>query len=171
MPGTGFDVVPSDCLALHLANRLPGATDLQLAFTGSVAVSPGTMKTMVENLPSGGKIRRNGKIDAVPAAYQSITVPVGNQRRRVTTIPWGDVATAFHTTGIPNISTFTSLPRAMGWAQFAFPLLATAPAQRLLKKWIELTVHGPDATHRARGRMYLWGKAARPNGSCSRRRG
>lgn len=33
MPGTGFDVVPSDCLALHLKNRLPSATHLQLAFT------------------------------------------------------------------------------------------------------------------------------------------
>jgi short subunit dehydrogenase-like uncharacterized protein len=28
MPGTGFDVVPSDCLALHLKNRLPSATHL-----------------------------------------------------------------------------------------------------------------------------------------------
>ena len=27
MPGTGFDVVPSDCLAAHLKKRLPGATD------------------------------------------------------------------------------------------------------------------------------------------------
>ncbi len=35
MPGTGFDVVPSDCLALHLKNRLPSATHLQLAFTMS----------------------------------------------------------------------------------------------------------------------------------------
>ena len=64
--GAGFDVVPSDCLALHLANRLPGATELELAFTGSSAVSPGTMKTMVENIHTGGKIRRDGKIVSVP---------------------------------------------------------------------------------------------------------
>jgi hypothetical protein len=25
MPGVGFDVVPSDCLAVHVARRLPGA--------------------------------------------------------------------------------------------------------------------------------------------------
>ena len=77
----------------------------------------------------------------------------------MTTIPWGDVATAFHTTGIANISTFTSVPSAMRFAKFAFPLLATAPAQKFLKKWIEKNVHGPDEAHRARARMYLVGKS------------
>src|SRR5690606_2601806 len=32
MPGVGFDVVPSDCLAVHLKNLLPSATHLTLAF-------------------------------------------------------------------------------------------------------------------------------------------
>jgi len=31
LPGTGFDVVPSDCLAAHLKRRLPSATRLTLA--------------------------------------------------------------------------------------------------------------------------------------------
>src|SRR5258705_8132497 len=31
LPGVGFDVVPSDCLALHLKQRLPSATQLTLA--------------------------------------------------------------------------------------------------------------------------------------------
>lgn len=162
--GAGFDVVPSDCLARHVANRLPGATELELAFTGSSAVSPGTMKTMVENIHTGGKIRKDGKIVSVPAAYRSKTVPVGSQLRKVTTIPWGDVATAFHTTGIPNISTYTSVPAAMKWARPVFPLLATAPVQKFLKKWIEKNVHGPDEARRARSRMYLWGKASKAGG-------
>ena len=34
LPGAGFDVVPSDCLALHLHRRLPTATHLALAFHG-----------------------------------------------------------------------------------------------------------------------------------------
>jgi short subunit dehydrogenase-like uncharacterized protein len=32
LPGVGFDVVPTDCLALHLKQRLPSATRLRLAF-------------------------------------------------------------------------------------------------------------------------------------------
>src|SRR6516165_5861938 len=31
MPGVGFDVVPTDCLSVHLKNRLPSATYLTLA--------------------------------------------------------------------------------------------------------------------------------------------
>lgn len=34
LPGAGFDVVPSDCLAVHLKRRLPEATHLALAFRG-----------------------------------------------------------------------------------------------------------------------------------------
>jgi short subunit dehydrogenase-like uncharacterized protein len=164
LPGAGFDVVPSDCLARYVSDRLPGATELELAFTGSSSISPGTMKTMVENLPTGGKIRKDGKITTVPNAWRSKKVPLGSQRRQVTTIPWGDVATAFHTTGIPNISTYTKVPKAMGLVRFVSPLLSTAPVQRWLKEWIEKNVRGPDEEKRARGRMYLWAKAAKKSG-------
>ncbi|MCU0398010.1 MAG: saccharopine dehydrogenase NADP-binding domain-containing protein, partial [Cyclobacteriaceae bacterium] len=58
IPGTGFDVVPSDCLAVHLKSRLPSATHLQLAFTMSKGgLSRGTKKSMTEGLGFGGKIR------------------------------------------------------------------------------------------------------------------
>ena len=32
LPGVGFDVVPTDCMALHLKNKLRDATHLKLAF-------------------------------------------------------------------------------------------------------------------------------------------
>ena len=53
VPAVGFDVVPSDCLAAMLAQRLPEATHLILALTGTGTVSPGTAKTMVEGLARG----------------------------------------------------------------------------------------------------------------------
>ena len=39
LPGAGFDVVPSDCLAAHLKRRLPAATALALAFYGGTGLS------------------------------------------------------------------------------------------------------------------------------------
>jgi short subunit dehydrogenase-like uncharacterized protein len=73
LPGAGFDVVPSDCLASRLADALPGATELDLAFTAGhrsqARVSRGTMKTMIESLPHAGAVRRAGRIVAVPIAY------------------------------------------------------------------------------------------------------
>ena len=65
IPAVGFDVVPSDCLAAMLHRRLPDATRLELAFTGTGAISPGTARTMLENLPRGGRVRIDGRITKV----------------------------------------------------------------------------------------------------------
>nr|MDQ3394864.1 saccharopine dehydrogenase NADP-binding domain-containing protein [Bacteroidota bacterium] len=57
LPGTGFDVVPSDCLALYLKKKMPEATQLSLAFAGmNSGLSRGTSKTMIENMGGGGLI-------------------------------------------------------------------------------------------------------------------
>ena len=74
LPGTGFDVVPSDCLANALSEALPGATSLALAFRGFKS-SAGTMKTMVENAPKGGLVRVGGKLVRVPAAWKTMEIP------------------------------------------------------------------------------------------------
>ena len=69
LPGTGFDVVPTDCLALHLKQRLPSATRLSLAFHGEgpAGLPPGTQKTAIELAPYGDRVRRNGRLE-IPEA-------------------------------------------------------------------------------------------------------
>src|SRR5688500_7482752 len=112
MPGTGFDVVPSDCLALYLKQRMPKATSLQLAIRGTGALSHGTASTMLEHRARGGMVRRNGKLTSVPPAWRTRTIDFGDGKlSRGVTIPWGDVATAFYTTGIPNIEVYAAVPR------------------------------------------------------------
>src|SRR6185312_2517694 len=75
MPAVGFDVVPSDCLAAMLAERLPTARVLQLAFAGTGGLSAGTAKTMVESLPGGGRVRIDGEIRQVPTAWKTLEIP------------------------------------------------------------------------------------------------
>jgi uncharacterized repeat protein (TIGR03833 family) len=111
MPGVGFDVVPSDCLARHLKDRLPSATHLSLAFYGMGRISHGTQATMTMNVGRGGAIRKDGKITPVPAAWKSREIDFGEVKRTGVTIPWGDVATAYYSTGIPNIEVFTVMPK------------------------------------------------------------
>ena len=62
LPGAGFDVVPSDCLAALLARAMPAAVRLELAIRATGGVSPGTAKTAMESLgtrarPGGGRDR------------------------------------------------------------------------------------------------------------------
>jgi short subunit dehydrogenase-like uncharacterized protein len=167
MPGVGFDVVPTDCLALHLKGRLPTATHLSLAFYGMGRISHGTQATMTMNVGRGGAIRKDGKITPVPAAWKSREIDFGEVKKNAVTIPWGDVATAYYSTGIPNIEVFTVLPkqnlkvlklsRYIGW------LLATKPVQDYLQK--QIPPGGPSDEERAKGKTLLWGVARDLNGN------
>lgn len=163
LPGVGFDVVPSDCLAAHLARRLPGATELTLAFQGLGGVSRGTATTMAENVGTGGAVRRDGRIVAVPAAWRSRHVDFGDGRPRLAvTIPWGDVATAWHSTGIPDITVYMAMTPAMrralrasrwlGW------LLRLRPVHRRLVALARARQPGPGEAARARGSSRFWGE-------------
>lgn len=164
MPGVGFDVVPSDCLAASLAERLPGADRLELAFHGGSA-SRGTARTMVEGLGQGGAIRENGKIRRVPFAWRTAEIPFRDKTRTALTIPWGDVSTAWYSTKIPNIVVYMAQPRKVARvARFVrplIPLLATGPAQRWLGRRIDKQVRGPDETTRRTARSQLWGKVSK----------
>ena len=163
LPGAGFDVVPSDGLAAHLHRRLPSATHLALGFQGSARLSRGTATTMAENLHRGGAVRRDGRIVPVPAAWKTRVIDFGAGPVPAITIPWGDVATAYHTTGIPNVEVYMAAPastrRFLKLARPFAPLLGTAPVQAMLKRRIQAGPSGPSAEHRARARMRLWGEA------------
>jgi len=119
LPGTGFDVVPTDCLAAHLAETLPDADSLELAFRAEGGVSRGTAKTMLEHIDSGGAVRRDGTIEQVPLVHQSRTVDFGWGQDAVhaSAIGWGDVSTAYYTTGIPNVTVYVAMPEAAARVQ------------------------------------------------------
>jgi short subunit dehydrogenase-like uncharacterized protein len=162
IPGVGFDVVPTDCLAAMLAARLPGATELELAFYSPGAeLSRGTLKTMIEGLGEGGAVRRDGRIVRVPPAYAMREIPFSCGPRIAMTIPWGDVSTAFHTTGIPNIRVYTAAsPKSiarMRRIRSLLPILGITPIKRLLQAYVNRRT-GPGAEQRASGRTYLWGR-------------
>jgi short subunit dehydrogenase-like uncharacterized protein len=167
MPGVGFDVVPSDCLALHLKNRLPSATHLSLAFYSGGRMSHGTQATMTMNVGRGGAIRENGKIKPVPAAWKTREIDFGAVRKVGVTIPWGDVATAFRSTGIPNIEVYTAVPpdalRLMKISRYLGWVLATSFAQRFLQS--NIPPGGPTDAEREKGQTLLWGEAIDTEGN------
>lgn len=167
MPGVGFDVVPSDCLALHLKERLPSATHLSLAFYGMGRISHGTQATMTMNIGRGGAIRKDGKITPVPAAWKTREIDFGDVTKTGVTIPWGDVSTAYHSTRIPNIEVFTVVPdsalKMMKMSRYLGWLLAAGPVQSFLQK--KIPPGGPSDDERARGRTLMWGEASDADGN------
>lgn len=172
LPGVGFDVVPSDCLAATLAAELPGAHSLELAFTSSGGrgshISRGTAKTMIEGFGEGGAIRQNGRIQRVPPGWRGRRVPFRHGERDVASIPWGDVATAYHSTGIPNVIVYTGLSRwqrrTLQLSPILAPVVRAAPVRQFIVRQIERRVSGPDEEARRTVNAQLWGRVVHADG-------
>ncbi|MFJ2955567.1 saccharopine dehydrogenase family protein [Streptomyces sp. NPDC087270] len=156
LPGAGFDVVPTDCVAALLAARLPDATQLDLAFLLGGGPSPGTARTLVEGAPDGGRIRSGGEIRSVPLGSRQVRAAFPSGARTVVSIPWGDVSTAYHSTGIPDITTYTAMPQAVVAASRAVRL---GPLRRAVSGAVGLVVRGPGERRLAGTRSEVWGQA------------
>ncbi|MDH3647831.1 MAG: saccharopine dehydrogenase NADP-binding domain-containing protein [Gammaproteobacteria bacterium] len=163
-PGVGFDVIPTDCVAATLKERMVDASQLALGFDSRSGLSRGTAKTSVEGLSTGGRIRKDGKLTQVPLAYRTRTIDFGDGEKLGMTIPWGDVATAYYTTGIPNIETYiavsSQLPKRMRRLNLIRPILGLGIVQNLLKAQVEKRVTGPTPEQRRRNAMYVWGEVS-----------
>jgi short subunit dehydrogenase-like uncharacterized protein len=161
-PGVGFDVVPTDCVALTLKQALPDATHLALGFDSRSGWSRGTAATSIEGFGHGSRVRESGVIRHIPLGSRTRRVDFGAGEKQATAIPWGDVSTAFRTTGIPNIEVYVPVsPRALanlrrlgkfGW------LLRRRPIQSFLKWRIRKGAPGPTAEERARAPVFVWGE-------------
>lgn len=169
LPGVGFDVVPSDCLARALFEALPTAVKLELAFQALGGMSRGTLKTMLEHLGDGAQVRRGGKIETIAAGSLAKTIEFGGKPRAATAIGWGDVSTAQHSTGIGDITVYMAMPpgRARGLRVITMlgPVLRRPTVIKVLQAIVGRAVHGPNESVRESAHSELWGHATAVDGS------
>jgi short subunit dehydrogenase-like uncharacterized protein len=171
MSGAGFDVVPTDCIALLLKKLLPSATSLKLAFaTPGGGLSHGTAMTTAQKLGEPGAVRKNGKITPVPVGHNGMRVDFGNgQKLFVMSLPWGDVYTAYHTTGIPDIESYTAVPPIVHTLlkfQFLFNwLLRMSLVRSLVKKKINSSAPGLNDARREKASSLVWGQVTDSEGN------
>jgi short subunit dehydrogenase-like uncharacterized protein len=171
MPGVGFDVVPTDCLAKYLHTQMPDASHLELAFTSiGGSISHGTMTTMVEGLGKRSAARENHVIVSKPTGYKGKMVDFGAIKQFSMTIPWGDVSTAHHTTNIPNIETYIgNISKTVYYAmkfQFLFnPILRTHFIKNRIQNYVDKKIVGPTEKQLQKGKSLIWGKATNPKGN------
>jgi short subunit dehydrogenase-like uncharacterized protein len=164
-PGAGFDVVPTDCLAAQLKSALPEATELWLGFDAGQRMSPGTAKTMIEYAAEGGKIRRDGRIVPLAPGAGLQTIDFGRGPTTAMPVPWGDVASAYHTTQIPNITVFTPAPAPMRLAAKTLAVLCRSTTlAAFITARITASVAGPSAAQRDASSAYVYGRVTAPGG-------
>lgn len=168
LPGSGFDVVPTDCLAAHLYRRMPDAARLTLALLSLGGVSRGTAATAIEGMGQGGAIRSGGRITRVPPA-KTAKFDFGRGPVPATQFPWGDISTAFHSTGIPNIEVYVALPsavrRMMSIARYFGTAVRSPLAQGFLKRITSSMPPGPSPAQRERGASIVVGQVEDSRGN------
>jgi short subunit dehydrogenase-like uncharacterized protein len=167
-PGVGFDVVPTDCIAAVLKEALPDATHLALGFDVAGVPSAGTAQTIVAGLGQGGRVRENGEIVAVPFAHRSRAIDFGKGETSAVTVPWGDVATAYFSTGIPNIAVYAPASPAaralMRGLNLVRPVLGSSLVQGLLRRWAS-RAKGPSEADLLGETAYVWGEVRNAAGT------
>jgi len=161
LPGAGFDVVPTDCLAAHLVRRLPSATSLTLAFRGLSRLSRGTARTMMRQLAGGAPPPRPRKQPAVRS------FDLGDGPVACFSIPWGDLATAPRTTGVQDVAVYVPPPSGATGMKL-LPLLAPLARIPFLRdlgaRLLTGGEAGPTPEERARGGTAMYGEALDASG-------
>lgn len=105
LPGVGWDVVPTDCLAVHVARRVQAPQSMKIALQVAGSMSRGSARSVSEIIGAGLLARIDGALVATPAA-QPRSFDFGDGPEVCAPLSFGDLITSWHSTGIPNISMF-----------------------------------------------------------------
>lgn len=167
LPGVGFDIVPTDCLAANLKSKLKDAVYLRLAFLTKGSVSSGTARSAIEQMPKGSKVRREGFILKIEHFSLKMPVIFEVEPVMVYAIPWGDVFTAYLSTAIPNIEVYTNVGSGGPLLEKiapAFKWIDSVGATSLLAKGLSRFINGPDKHTRETAKVLLWGRVENARG-------
>jgi len=168
LPGAGFDVAATDCLALYLSTKIGQPTHLTSAFEsqGPATLPPGTQRTAIELLNYGDRIRYQGQLLEPQRRFKQKTIDLGSGPKPCLRITWGDAVTAFHSTQIPTIENYLSLPvrqqQLVRLSHYASPLFQFAPIRQLAKKL--LVTPPPTLEDCQKTQTTVWGEVKNQQG-------
>jgi short subunit dehydrogenase-like uncharacterized protein len=150
IPGVGFGVIATNCLARYVSEAVGGAEHLEVASrVASAQPGPGAAATMQENLPYGGWIRQGGELTPKEFFTGVTTIRFPDGTCEAMPVPTGDLEAAFDVTGAPNVVAYAVSPpvlavdaspdgdsvpsasRSFGWAR------ATGRDGSMAEAWLE----------------------------------
>lgn len=89
-------------------------------------------------------------------------IDFGNGPVTAVLLPWADLTTAYHSTNIPNIEVYLTLPasmhRTMVLSRYLGWILGSERVQSYLKRQIQKQPPGPTDAERASGLSLIWGE-------------
>lgn len=153
LPGVGFGVLPTDCLALSVFQRRPRTALMKIGVVSGRGVSRGTLRTLLHSLQMPGVVRERGELKPAPAGVQRWSVSAGKHRLALVGHPWrGDLFSAGLSTGLPHIETFIAAPWLLRVLMAHPNWVAGGFGARLVQRWLQRMPSGPTAASRAQSR-------------------
>jgi fructose-bisphosphate aldolase class II len=171
IPGAGFDVVPTDCLAGYVADKLEKPISLVIALRGLQTASQGTLRTAIRQISNPVLCRRAGTIVALEDR-STRWIDFGRGDEPCVPLSWGDVSTAFYSTGVGNITVYfrrTRLLRSVDVAgKLLGPFLRSSLGQRALATIVRRFPEDPSQPQRSVQRSTIWAEAISASGNSFR---
>jgi short subunit dehydrogenase-like uncharacterized protein len=168
LPGAGFDVVPSDCLCAHVTRRLPGAHALRVAISGLELLTPGSVKTLGAELGRPTRVRRDGALREVHPGALTRSFDFGAGPRECVAVSWGDLASAYYSTGVRHIETYfeatPSVTTAVQANRFFGAFLRLPSVRAAIEQQAGFFGSEPSREERASRRAAIAVEAEGPNG-------
>jgi short subunit dehydrogenase-like uncharacterized protein len=124
---------------------------------------------MVHGLGYGGVVRRDGKLMHIPLGKKIQEIDFGAFKAKCLNIPWGDVSTAWHSTGIPDIEVYaaansTTIAAAKVSGYFNW-LTRSSWVKNFLLQRIDNQHDGPSPEQLERSKSFLWGRVSDRSGN------
>lgn len=169
LPSVGFDIIPTDCLAKRLSEKMPDAIHLKLGFLNKRGkISRGTWLTSLGFLGGNGRIRRDGKVIESEIGEFAVGLKLKNFSFAGISIPWGDVYSSFHSTKIPNAEVYLAMPGIVIKFRKLFlsflKILKMQLVNKLVTKYIKKYLTGPTKSERDSAETYVWGRVENAKG-------
>ncbi|MDO7836423.1 saccharopine dehydrogenase NADP-binding domain-containing protein [Sphingobium sp. HBC34] len=135
MPGAGWDVVPSDCIARYVAQKISDPVSLRIGLAHINGIpSRGTLRT---GLAALGRqvVRRDDKLVVPDEPDAVVEMNFGYAVQKCRRSPLGDVVTARKSTGIPNIEVFMAGGAALKMPDGGVEAFPEGPSDEQLARW------------------------------------
>jgi short subunit dehydrogenase-like uncharacterized protein len=125
---------------------------VRIALAAGGTPTHGTAKTALEAVGAPLRVRRGGKLMALPSGSLSRDFDFGQGPVACVGVPMGDVVTAARSTGAADVEVYM---RGSGMLRFALragqrlgPLVSSGPVRRALGRWIDRLPEGPSEQER-----------------------
>ncbi len=165
MPGVGFNVIATECVAAHTVQKLSTCDHLDIVMATQAKPSKGTFKQMIALLPRGGYEIENHELKRRNIGKSDIKIKYPDKRRTPFSIPIGELIACHKSLNIANIRVHYAM--SSSWVRMTETMIDIIAkfsgknyGKKVLSNFASNYIKGPDETSMLHDKAYVYAKAS-----------